>query len=90
MQNKFGLANTLALTGAILWVICALFVVIFPGLAYNITGWWLHGLELNPLGYWSMTFDGFIMGGVALVISAWISGLVFDWASEFLKNKKRG
>lgn len=87
MLNKFGIANVLAVTSGILWVICALFVVLLPELAYNITGWWLHGLDISPLGYWNITLGGLVMGGISLVLAGWVSGLVFGWAVELLNKK---
>lgn len=80
--NKYTLANTLAITTGILWVLCALFVTLLPKLSLQITSLWLHGLTIDTLGSWNMTLAGFGLGGLLLILSAWISGYTFGWVLD--------
>ncbi|MDZ7587383.1 MAG: DUF5676 family membrane protein [Patescibacteria group bacterium] len=80
--EKMVLANAFALAVAILWILCALFVVLLPDLSMTIVKSWLLGMDLSALGSWSLDLANFLLGGVTLVISAWVSGYVFGWALE--------
>ena len=80
--EKTVLANALALTTAILWILCALFVVLLPDLSMTVVKWWMHGMDPTALGAWSLDLANFILGGLTLVISAWVSGYIFGWAWE--------
>lgn len=80
--EKNVLANAFALTTAILWTLCVLFVVLLPDFSTIIIKWWLHGMDITALGPWRLDLANFLLGGLALVISAWISGYIFGWAWE--------
>jgi hypothetical protein len=84
--NKLALANAFGLTTAILWVLCSLFVFIFPELSLTVTEWMLHGLDLASLGAFNLTLSNFVLGGVSLVASAWVTGLVLGWSLEILAD----
>ncbi|MCG2691749.1 DUF5676 family membrane protein [Microgenomates group bacterium] len=76
------LANAFALATTILWILCALFVVLLPDLSMTVVKWWMHGMDVTALGAWSLDLANFLLGGLALVISAWVSGYIFGWAWE--------
>ena len=55
-KEKIVLANALALTATILWVVCSLLVAVFPAFALTVTTWWMHGLALSAMGTWHLTW----------------------------------
>lgn len=85
--DKMVLANAFALATSILWVACSAFVFLFPRLSTTITNWWIHGLDISLLGSWSLTPTSFVLGGVTLVVSAWVTGWVFGWAWEWMSKR---
>lgn len=80
--EKTVLANALALATAILWTLCTLFVVLLPDFSMTVVKWWMHGMDIAIMGSWSLDLANFLLGGLALVVSAWVSGYIFGWAWE--------
>ena len=85
--EKTVLANTFAITTAVIWIICAVGVALFPQLSFQIFRWWNHGLIVSPMGDYNVTFVGFIMGGIVLVAFAWIAGYIFGVIWEFMSKR---
>ena len=81
-RNKTVLANAFALATAILWTICSLFVILLPGPSMTVTKWWMHGLDITVMGDWGLNLTNFLLGGLILTASAWLSGYVFGWSWE--------
>lgn len=82
------LANAFGLTTAIMWVLCALFVLIFPVFSWTVTGWWLMGADISGLSSYMLNWNNFIWGGLTLVVSMWVTGWVFGWSWEWLSKKR--
>ena len=85
-HSKMAMANALALWAGIVWVICSVGVTVFPGLKLLI-GWWFHLVDVSNVGR-AVTMDGFLGGGITLMISAWLAGWLFGWCWELVSNKK--
>jgi hypothetical protein len=81
--KEMALANALAAAMAVSWVICTLFVVLFPGLSLSLTRDMIHGLNVEALGSWQITLGNFISGGVMLSVFAWI----FGWVLAYTYNR---
>ncbi len=69
-KEKIVLANALALTAAILWVVCSLLIAVFPAFALTVTTWWMHGLALSAMGTWNLTWSNVLLGGETLIVAA--------------------
>ena len=82
--DKMKVANVLAVTTAIVWVICAGLVIALPDLTLTMSQWMLHGLDLTVLGGWQLTVANFVLGGLTWTASAWITGWLFGWVWERL------
>ena len=85
--NKLTLANTFALATAKLWLLCSIFVVLFPDISLTITQWWMHGMSMKVMGSWNLNLTNFLLGGITIVISAWITGWIFAWSWEKVNKK---
>lgn len=82
------LANAFALTTGILWVLCSAFVWVLPGFSMIVTKWWVHGMQVENLGQFNLNITNFILGGVTLIISAWVTGYVFGSSLKFFEKKR--
>ncbi|GCE03423.1 DUF5676 family membrane protein [Dictyobacter aurantiacus] len=85
-EEKIALANAFAVTVAILWTVCSLVVAIFPAFALDVTTWWMHGLTV--MGTWHLTWGNFFLGGIVLVVIAWLSAYLFGWCWETFSGKR--
>ncbi len=81
------LANAFALSTAILWALCSLIVWLLPDLSLTATEWWMHGMDLSVLGSWNLTLENFLLGGIILTGSLWVTGYIFGWCWEVLSKK---
>jgi hypothetical protein len=89
MKNiKTNLANSFALGTGAIWIICSLVVMIFPNISWQVTKWWMHGVNLAAFGGWNLTLSNFILGGLSLVASAWVCGWLYGWAWQMVTKKK--
>jgi hypothetical protein len=80
--DKKVLANAFALATVVLWVICSAIVYLLPDFTLLITELWMHGMDMEVMGTWNLTFTNFIWGGLTLTVSAWITGYIFGWSWE--------
>lgn len=74
------LAYALGGTTAILWIVCSIFVALFPGSMMSMTGSMLHA---NPQAFgWSLTLTGFFMGLVCwtmwAAVTGWLIGGIYN------------
>ena len=78
--NAINLALASAITTAIVWVICSLFVWMMPGAMMNTTGHMMHmdtnrfGWMLSPIGF----FWGLIAWSILAGIFAWLLATVYN------------
>lgn len=85
--EKITIANASALTTAILWVICSIIVAILPAFSFSVTQWWMHGMTFSSMGQWNLNPSNFVLGGISLIIVAWVSGYTFGWSWETVSKK---
>lgn len=86
--DKIRLANSFALSMAVLWILCSIVVWLLPELTLQITTWWMHGMNLSNMGDWNLTLSNFFWGGIMTVISSWVTGWVLGWSWETLYDRK--
>lgn len=86
VMKTLAFANSLALTGGVIWVIFSIIIWLFPSLA-------LYLFKVNFMGLEGIDFTGFnldlttFLGGLILtVIVAWIFGYI--WAALYNKFVK--
>lgn len=77
MKQSYAIPNALALTTAIIFVLCRILVGLFPDAFFAIAQSWFHGIELNKLGVWNLTMSSFILGIISSTVTAWIVGYIF-------------
>lgn len=67
---KFGMAS--AITFAVLWIFCSLFVWISPGMMMDMSGHMVHG-DLTQM-QWQLSLSGIVFGLIIWSILAGITG----------------
>ena len=81
-KNGFALAAGGVMGG--LYVICAIFVALWPGFALQLFGWLIHLVNVEKFaGDVAITFGGFIWGLLQAVIYTYIGA----WLVAWLHNK---
>ena len=83
--QSYAIPNALAVTTAIVYVVCRLLVGLFPDISF-IAESWFHGIELSKLGNWNLTMSSFILGIISSAITAWIVGYIFIKVYGLLKK----
>lgn len=73
------LADSLAAVTAVAWIVCTLFIWLFPGFSLYITRTWLMGLQGVELTGFSLDVQTFIVGGISAVVTAWFFGYAWGW-----------
>lgn len=76
--NEKAWANASAVFIGIVYVFCALGVVLFPGIAKAVAGSWFHGIDLGLIWTGSAR-PNFLLGLVTAVGLSWIGGWIFAW-----------
>ena len=84
--QSYAIPNALAVTTAIVYVVCRLLVGLFPDISFAIAESWFHGIELSKLGNWNLTMSSFILGIISSAITAWIVGYNFIKVYGLLKT----
>lgn len=78
--DKSKLALALAGTSGILYVVCSIFVALWPALTLQLLGSVSHVVNVAKFaGDVKMTFGGFLVGLVQILIYSYVAGWVFGW-----------
>jgi len=71
-------ANAIAVSTGVIYIVCAAFVAILPGLSKLVMQSWFHGISFEAL--WTGAPRGnFVLGLVSAVIGTWLVGYLFAW-----------
>ncbi|MBI3559392.1 hypothetical protein HY085_03255 [Candidatus Gottesmanbacteria bacterium] len=89
MRNNL-LANSLAVTTAILYVSCVILVLLVPDLYISVMQSWFHGLDLSKIVSVNVTAGSFFTGLITITGAAWATGYLFNYVNSFFaKNLLR-
>ncbi len=86
-KNKFALAASAAL--GIVYVVCAVFVTLWPDFSLKLFGWLVHLVNVDKFaGGVAVTASGLIIGLVQVLVYSYIIGYLFAWLhNRFLKPR---
>jgi hypothetical protein len=73
MLRPVPLASSSAIVAALLYVLCAIFAAVAPGIYLAVLRSWFHGVQLPTLAGAGMSAGGLILGITTLVAAAWVS-----------------
>ena len=84
--KKFSLA--IALTLSLIYVVCAIFVVLWPYFSLQLFGWLMHLVNVDKFaGDMQITAVGFIIGLVQMFVYTYVVALVFGWMHNKFMDK---
>ena len=85
-KNKFSMAA--AGTMGIVYVVCAVFVALWPDFALQLFGWLVHLVNVDKFaGDVAITAGGLIIGLVQVLVYTYIGTYVFAWLhNRFMKT----
>ena len=83
-HNAIITANALAVTTGLIYVVCAVLVVLFPDLSLTVFQSWFHGLDISKLALANVTVGTFVLGLATITAFAWGTGYLFVWVSNKL------
>lgn len=75
--QSYAIPNALAVTTAIIYVLCRVLVGLFPDISFVVAQSWFHGIELSKSSAWNLTFVSFVLGLISSTITAWVVGYIF-------------
>lgn len=73
--KKFALA--VAVTMAVLYAICAVFVAIAPDIAIKFGGWMIHLTNVDKFAEVGMTLSGVLLGFLPILLYSYLGAYVF-------------
>ncbi|OGY62505.1 MAG: hypothetical protein A2745_01305 [Candidatus Harrisonbacteria bacterium RIFCSPHIGHO2_01_FULL_44_13] len=77
-KNGFALAAS-GVMGAI-YILCAIFVTLWPGFALQLFGWLVHLVNVEKFaGDVAITFGGFLLGFIQAVVYTYIGVWLITW-----------
>lgn len=87
--SRTKLANALALATTVLWTLCSTIVLIWPEFSLKVAKWWLHGMNIDSLGQFDLSWGNFVWGGLTLVTSFWVVGYILGWSLELFSKREK-
>jgi len=78
--NKSKFAWAAAQTLGVVYVVCGIFVALWPEFALKLFGWLAHLVNVDKFaGDAGVTVGGFVGGIVQVIVYAYIGGWLFAW-----------
>ena len=88
-HNPFATALASALTVASFYILCRVFVGLFPTFSYSVMQAWFHGLAPQSMGRFDLTTSSFILGLVTATVVAWLIGWCYAHCYNMFAGKKK-
>ena len=89
VNNKtLAIANALAVTTAIAYVVCAVLVLLVPDLYLSVMQSWFHGLDLLKISSANITIGSFVTGLITIAAAAWVIGYLFTSVHSWMSKKQ--
>ena len=80
-------AKALAVTTAVIYVVCAAAVVLLPDLTMSVAQSWFHGLDLSRISVFNVTWGSFIQGLITATAGTWLVGYLFASTYNYFLEK---
>ncbi|MDO8551265.1 MAG: DUF5676 family membrane protein [bacterium] len=75
--QQVALANAIAATTAVIYVVCALAIALFPDASMMIAKSWFHGIDISKIYYNQITAGSLVLGLITSIIGSWLLGYMF-------------
>lgn len=84
-RNPWRTGCAAALTAAIVSILCAVAVMLFPQGTVDFINSWTHGLDFTALRtYRPLTLGGFLLGLFNVSLTAFVVGALYAWARNLM------
>lgn len=83
--NAKKVAVSLAAVSAILYIACALLIVVAPDFTLNLFSNLFHGIDITQIAGQPVSFGSTLLGLVEIIAYALIAGALFAWIYNKLK-----
>ena len=81
-------ANATAATVAVVYIVCAVSVLLFPDIAMTIARSWFHGIDISALTLSAQTNAGsLVLGFLTATGGGWLLGLIFAHAYNYFAKQ---
>lgn len=81
-------ANAFAALIAVVYVICAGWILISRNGFMTFTANWVHGIDMEALPYTPPAMIDLLIGFITAVITAWLAGYLFAWLYNYFARSK--
>jgi len=82
-----GTAKATAATVGVIYIACALAIMLLPNFSMTIAQSWFHNLDLSKISGSTVTVGSFILGLVTSTTGGWLIGYVFATAYNYFVKK---
>ena len=86
-HDKIATANAAGITAAAVYVVCRILVGLFPDASFVVAQSWFHGVEIQKLGAWSLTWESFFTGLISISMISWLLGWCFAHCYNWFVKK---
>lgn len=76
-HEPMAIANAAGATTAVVYVVCAASIALWPEAAISIARSWFHGIRLEQISGWNLSFESVAFGFVTATIGGWLVGFLF-------------
>ncbi len=83
-HNPMVTAKAAALTTAVVYLVCAVSIWLFPDLSMSIAQSWFHGLDLSKISAFNLTLGSVVLGLITATIGGGLIGYLFGWSFELV------
>jgi hypothetical protein len=78
---------------AVIYVVCAVAVILAPDATVTFFNRWSHGIDLSPImrdAADPLAMGDLVIGFLSAVISAFVAGFIYGWARNFFMRLEFG
>lgn len=86
MNKSYAIPNALAVTTAIVYVLCWVLIGLFPDTFFAVAQSWFHGIELSKSSVLNLTMESFVLGLISSAVTAWVIGYIFAKVYKVLQK----
>ena len=86
--NQSAIALAVGITTALVYLVCLIFVAIFPLETVIVIGnYFVHGIDISSIAAKNITLAKSLIGLVAVFLSSVVAGYIFAWLYNLIGEK---
>jgi hypothetical protein len=81
-------ANATAATVAVIYIVCALGILLFPDISMSVARSWFHGIDISKITLSTQTNPGsLVLGFITATGGGWLLGYIFASSYNYFARK---